>query len=211
MKPLFRIGLPSVIYALLIWFAVVVTTVVVTFFLPETYASTARILVTARGENASPQTDSTFLNTQLALLGSDAVLRPVIEELDLRTVWAARYSPQGRLHTEEVIALLRQNIEVRQVRETSLISIRVLGQDRLEAAQIAAKMVEAYQGLVATHWPNLEVRIVEPAVPGLRPVKPDKVLNISLGILFGCLAGLTAGGLVFLILRRIDRRKTAGL
>jgi uncharacterized protein involved in exopolysaccharide biosynthesis len=203
----FTLALISAISAVAIWFLVVTTTMVVTFFLPEMYASTTRILVSPGFQTAPEQADATFLNTQLALIRSDAVLKEVIEELDLRTAWGPRYLPEGKLHTQEVIGLLNGNVEVRLVRGTRLISISVFGQDKLENAQIAASMVEAYQRLAVTHWPGLEVTIVEPAVPALRPIRPNKLRNITLGMLFGGLAGLAVGGALFLVLWQVEKRK----
>jgi hypothetical protein len=52
------------------------------------------------------------------------------------------------------------------------------------------------------------VQIVDRAVPGARPVRPNKPLNITIGIAVGGLGGLFLATLVYVLQRREFRRKS---
>jgi hypothetical protein len=54
------------------------------------------------------------------------------------------------------------------------------------------------------------VQILDRAVPGLRPVRPNKPLNIILGVLVGGLGGLFLATLVY-ILKWLEFRRASGV
>jgi uncharacterized protein involved in exopolysaccharide biosynthesis len=76
------------------------------------------------------------------------------------------------------------------VRGADLIEIRVFSDDRDEAAKLANAIADTYREDRSSAF---SVEIVDKAVPGLRPVRPNKPLNIALGILGGMLLALAAG------------------
>ena len=76
------------------------------------------------------------------------------------------------------------------MRNTDLIEIRVFSDDPSEAAKLANAIAESYREYRSSTIP---AEIVDKAVPGLRPVRPNKPLNIALGILGGMLLALVAG------------------
>ena len=65
--------------------------------------------------------------------------------------------------------------------------------ERVSQAMSAAIMQENVTGAISK---ESSVEIVDPAIPGLRPVKPAKMLNITLGAIAGLLLGV---GLAFFI------------
>ena len=78
---------------LAVFFAVVATATIVTFILPESYASTTRIVAGPTGTNSARATDfSYFIQTQFEIIQSEPVLGKVSEELDMNTVWGKRYA-----------------------------------------------------------------------------------------------------------------------
>ena len=79
------------------------------------------------------------------MIQSEAVLGKVIEALDLNKEWGKKYPPGERLKTSETIALLKGRIELRPVRSTSLVEIRVFSEKAEEAARIANAIAEAYK------------------------------------------------------------------
>jgi len=167
----------------LVFLLVVVTSTLVTFLLPESYSSTARIKVGySLGDRAG--------QAEFEAIESGAVLGKVIEDFDLNQAWGRKHAQGGRLKTPETIALLKARIDLRPVRGSSVIEIRVFGDDRDEAAKIANAIAQTYREDRTRSGP---VEIVDMAVPGLRPVRPNKPLNIALGILAGMLLGLVAG------------------
>ncbi len=168
-----------------VFLLIAITSTVVTFILPESYASTARVSV-----DADPSGGCNVIQ-------SEAVLGPVIDKLDLKTVWGRRYNGGNALNATNAIQLLKKRMEVRPERNTSLIEITVFSEDRNEAAQIANAIADSYRNhspsadKPATSAPKIE--IVDRATPGLAPVRPNKPLNISVGVLAGIVLGFIAG------------------
>src|SRR3954469_20969159 len=84
---------------LAVFLLVVLTTTAVTFILPETYMSTARIEVgkdtpdipTIMQPNTAMQYDPYFIQTEFEKIKSTKVLNKVIERLNLTEVWAKRF------------------------------------------------------------------------------------------------------------------------
>jgi uncharacterized protein involved in exopolysaccharide biosynthesis len=180
--------------------------------LPETYASTARVSLRAvsPGGGAASVTP-TQLATQLELLQSQVVLKKVVETLELNKVWAKKFGVEGKLRTDETTDLLRRQITVRPVRNTTLIEIRAFSEEPQEAAKLANTIADAFRSYTISSPSDIQVEVVDAAVPSLAPVRPNKPLNISLGIVIGTLLGLVVGAgstwIVFLITK--GSRQTA--
>jgi capsular polysaccharide biosynthesis protein len=190
----------------------VATCTLITFLLPESYASTARV----RAEQAASEVtrmpgmptpvgayDPYFLKTQFEVIQSEAVLGKVITSLDLNQAWGKKYTGGSPLKTPETLALLQARMDLRPVRGTSLIEIRVFSDQPAEAAQLANTIADSYRDY-RSHI--VKVEIVDTAVPGLRPVRPNKPMNITLGILGGILLALAAGAGVAGLATWIGRR-----
>ena len=121
---------------------------------PTIYQSTARIRID-RDENdisglrepraQQPGYDPYFIQTEFELLQSEMVLGRVIDNFDLNTEWGKKYANGDRLKTAETIALLKARMDLRPVRNTSLVEIRVSSEKPDEAARIANAIAEAYR------------------------------------------------------------------
>jgi capsular polysaccharide biosynthesis protein len=109
----------------------------------------------------------------------------------LNREWGKKYSAGKPLSPAETIALLKARIDLRPVRNTMLIQIRVFSEEASEAARLANAIARTYQEHNAA---KDRPEIVDFARPGLRPVRPNKPLNITLGILGGALLALVVGG-----------------
>jgi capsular polysaccharide biosynthesis protein len=194
---------------LVIFLLVFLASAVITFILPESYASTARIEVESNGpvSDAAPHVgasayDPYFLQTTFEIIQSQVVLNPVIDKLNLNTKWGNKYNGGTPLRTENTMQLLKQRVSLSPERNTKLIDITVYSEDRVEAAQIANAITESYRdyrdkieaGKLDTLIPKPSmVTIIDTAQPGMRPVRPNKTLNIVLGMVIGILLGLTIG------------------
>jgi uncharacterized protein involved in exopolysaccharide biosynthesis len=95
------------------------------------------------------------------------------------------------------------------------VEIRVFSENPHEAATIANAIAESYKTFtieVASEKIEVErpqsssVTIVDPAVPGLRPVRPNKPLNLVLGGLTGGALALGLGS-VAAVITFIARKK----
>src|SRR6266571_2769462 len=132
---------------------VVVTATLVTYILPESYSSTARIKIERDQSDISPITDRPvlggydpfFLLTEFEVIKSEIVLGKVIQDLDLNREWGKKYAGNEPLKTSETMALLKSKMDLRQVRNTSLIDVQVFSEKPEEAARIANALAEAYQ------------------------------------------------------------------
>ncbi len=138
---------------LLVFLLVVLTTAAVTWWLPKTYASMARIKVEKDVPDVpgieQKQTYATYdpfwLQTEFEVIQSSSVLNEVIKNLNLNDLWATRYGGGNRLQTENTYILLKGQMNVRQSRNTSLIEIWVYSEDMKEAALIANTIVDVYK------------------------------------------------------------------
>ena len=138
---------------LAVFLLVVLTTTAVTFILPETFMSTARIEVQKdtpdipsliTGNSMSGAYDPYFIQTEFEKIKSTKVLHRVIEDLGLRQEWAKRYGVDN-LRLNDAYRMLLKQTDLRQFRNTSLIEIRAYSDDKQEAANIANKIAEVYQ------------------------------------------------------------------
>jgi capsular exopolysaccharide synthesis family protein len=139
---------------LAVFLLVTITTTLVTYILPEYYASTVRISVDkdnpdvpgilpeARGAQAY---DPYFLQTEFEKIQSTMVLNRVITNLGLNKTWATKFKAEGDLSTEVCYGLLKRNLDVHQSRNTSLIEIKALSEDKNEAANIANEIAKVYK------------------------------------------------------------------
>jgi len=146
---------PAVIFAavFVVVFLVVFTIgVAITFILPESYASTARIKVEMTQENsvggASVNrvfSDPYFIQTTLEIMQSQLVLSNVIARLDLNTQWGRKYFNGETLKTTETMGILKQRMQLATVKNTKLITITVYSDDKNEAAVIANEIAASYR------------------------------------------------------------------
>lgn len=194
-----------------VFLIILCTTVAVTFLLPETYASVSRIKV----ESDNTSDDPYFIQTTFEIIQSQPVLEPVIDKLHLNTVWGKEYNGGEPLETASTLKLLKERISLTPERNTKLINITVISEDKNEAAQIANAIVKSYQDYriefqadkLAAQIPKFPpVVIIDTAKPGHDPVRPNKPLNIVLGAGLGIFLALVVGGIAVFIVFLIRKR-----
>jgi Mg-chelatase subunit ChlD/tetratricopeptide (TPR) repeat protein len=88
--------------------------------------------------------DPYFVQTEFEVIQSDKVLGKVVAELNLNDAWAKKSGP--KLKTEEAVALLKKRLDLKPVKNTSLIEIGVKSDKPDEAAKIANAVAYAYKG-----------------------------------------------------------------
>src|SRR5690349_13028141 len=103
---------------LAVFLLVVITATLVTFILPESYSSTARIKVERDQSDISGMMgdpfragsyDPYFIQTEFEVIQSEVILTKVIEDptLDLNRVWGRKYANGEPLKTSESMMLLK--------------------------------------------------------------------------------------------------------
>ena len=142
---------------LAVFLLVVITATVVTFILPESFASSAKINVQREGTDVQGMSgngmqgfgsvDPYFIQTEFEVMQSQVLLTKVVEnpKLNLKERWATKYHGGEPLSTLETIDLLKHFISINPVRNTSLIEIRVYSDKPEEAAELANAIAEAYR------------------------------------------------------------------
>jgi succinoglycan biosynthesis transport protein ExoP len=137
---------------LAVFLLVVITATLVTFILPQKFSSTARIKVERDGSDITGLTgaqvlgsayDPYFIQTEFEVIQSEVILGKVIADLDLNKKWAAPGEPP--LNNEQTMLVLKGHMDLRPVRNTTLIEIQVISENKQEAADIANKLAETYQ------------------------------------------------------------------
>jgi capsular exopolysaccharide synthesis family protein len=138
---------------LAVFLLVVITATLVTFILPESFSSSARIKIErdqtdVTGMNERMQMggyDPYFIQTEFEVISSERVLGKVVKDLELNTEWGKKYGAGGALKTPETIELLRGRVHLNPVRNTSFIEIKVYSDKPEEAQKLAQAIAEAYK------------------------------------------------------------------
>jgi capsular exopolysaccharide synthesis family protein len=137
-----------------VFLLIAITATVVTFILPESYSSTARIVINADvldipGMNGmqSPYApyDPYLIQTEFEIMQSEKVLGRVIGALDLNNKWGNKYNGNVPLKTEDTMQLLKQRMNLSPERNTKLVDITIYSEDKEEAARLANGIAQAYQ------------------------------------------------------------------
>ena len=137
---------------LAVFLLVSLTTTLVTLFLPEAYSSTARIEVQkdagdVAGLKETPTLlgfDPFWIETEFQKIQSKTVLYEVIDKLHLTDVWSKKFKEGGAMSKEYAYLVLKGMLRVSQTRNTSLIEIQVISEDKKEAALLANTVAETY-------------------------------------------------------------------
>jgi succinoglycan biosynthesis transport protein ExoP len=137
---------------LAVFLLVVITATLVTFILPESFSSTARIKVEGditdidlNGSRFVQGYDPYFIQTEFEVIQSEVILAKVIDQLNLNQEWGQRYGNGEALKTSETMEFLKGRMDLRPVRNTKLIEIRVFSHKPDEAQKLANAIADQYQ------------------------------------------------------------------
>jgi len=195
------------------WLTVLVLTlvglVVATVFTltrTPTYESSSTVFVSTQGSTttAELQQGSSFtqarINTYVGLVGTPAVLDPVIESLGLPTTADA----------------LADNVKASATLNSTLITLSVTDTNADRAAAIANGIASSLATVVPELEPAVDggaspVRLsrVRDAQPALRPASPNVPLNVLVGGLVGLAVGIAAAALRTTLDNRVRTPKDA--
>src|SRR4026208_607371 len=106
---------------LAVFLLVTITTTVVTFILPKSYASMVRIRVEkdapdVGGITERPQSggyDPYWMQTEFETIQSKSILHQVITNLNLNKKWAEKFKEEGDLRTDLTYQILKGQVDVR--------------------------------------------------------------------------------------------------
>ncbi|MDR3457379.1 MAG: hypothetical protein P4N60_08035 [Verrucomicrobiae bacterium] len=127
-----------------VFLSIFIGSAAVTFLLPNSYASTTKLLLNyARGDKKP--VDPKLLEAQMDSLNSDAVLVPVIDQLGLKTRWEKKYHAGKPLTTGEALIMLRQRVVLKPSRDHMVVAITTVADDRAGAVELAKAIVRSYR------------------------------------------------------------------
>jgi len=136
-----------------VFLLVVITTTVVTYMLPETFMSYARIKVEKDtsdvaligGAALSGPPDPFFLQTEFEVIQSAKILYPVIEALSLDKEYAKRVKSDTPLPLKDTFEMMLRDVDVKQFRNTSILEVRAFAPTGPDAARLANAIAEEYR------------------------------------------------------------------
>jgi uncharacterized protein involved in exopolysaccharide biosynthesis len=127
------------------------------------------------------------MQNEFELIQSDLILAKVIDSLGLVKKW----SKQGgrKLQMADALVMLKNRLELRPVRCTSLVEIRLTSENPEEAAEISNTVAEEYRNYRVTgDRTGHSTEIVDTATPPRVRVTPDRIpalcwfgLTVALG------------------------------
>jgi capsular polysaccharide biosynthesis protein len=183
--------------------------VVITFLLPESFASATRLQIgrAAAGASGVPMLPSVsgtydpyFIATEFEVIQSELILGRVVDDLNLQEIWSKTYANGEKLTRPEAIGVLKRKMALHPVRNTTIVEIQVFSEKPTEAATIANEIAEVYMKYryetMSSATPDshlVQVVILDRAMPGRRAVRPNKPLDLAIGALAGLLLGAAAG------------------
>jgi succinoglycan biosynthesis transport protein ExoP len=139
---------------LAVFLLVVITATLVTFILPESYSSMARIKVERDQSDISfmqdprmggPAYDPYFIQNEFETIKSERVLTNVVLSLNLNEEWGKKFNAGQPLKTHESVARLKSMMDLQPERNTSFIDIKVYSEKPEEAAGLANAVATAYR------------------------------------------------------------------
>jgi len=145
---------------LAVFLLVVITATLVTFILPESYSSTAKIRVDRDSpdisltDRAMPNGiyDAYFIQTEFETIRSRVVLERVIDQMDLNNAWGKKMNNGQPLKTEETMTILKGKLQLAPVRNTMFLEITVYSESPREAADLANAVAGAYKDYRLERW-----------------------------------------------------------
>ena len=166
----------------------------VTFILPESYSSTARIEVerdstdvggVSGGLTSVSQAiyDPYFIQTTFELMQSEVVLSNVINKLNLNVEWGKKFFDGEILKTSETMEILKGRINLMPVRNTKLISITVYSDDKNEAASLANTLASVYHDYRQNLLNDRTVKALE-ALEAQYKDEQDQILTVQSNVNF---------------------------
>ena len=146
------------------------------------------------------------IQVEFEVIQSEVILGKVIAVLDLNRAWGRKYADDRELKTLESCALIKNRLELRPVKNTSLIDMRFTGEDPVEAARVVNTLAGVFRDHYLEKNRQLELAgsgnftvdmpiILDRATTPSDPISPNRTVAFGL-LIVG--AFLVAAGLYFM-------------
>ncbi len=136
-----------------VFMLVVITATLVTFILPEQFASTATIKIERdksdidemAGNSRISSFDPYFIQTEFEVIQSETILSNVVDVLGLNDKWGKKYNDGQKFKTQESVGILKSRLNLRPRRNTALIDVQVFSENPTDASDLANAVAETYR------------------------------------------------------------------
>ncbi len=136
-----------------VFMLVVITATLVTFILPEQFASTATLKIERdksdidelAGNSRISSFDPYYIQTEFEVIQSETILSNVVDVLGLNDKWGKKYNEGNKFKTHESMAILKGRLNLRPRRNTALIDVQVYSENPNDAAELANAVAETYR------------------------------------------------------------------
>ena len=150
------------------------------FLIKPTYEAATTVII---GRESSQKTDysdvmmyQSLVKTYAGIAQSRKVADETAEALD------------SSVYTADKI---QKAVTVTPQQNTQIITIKAKGGDPLTAKNIANALTDSFLKEAAKIYPDQNAQVMDEAVAPADPVKPDKKLNIAIGLVLGFLASVS--------------------
>lgn len=149
---------------------------------PPQYQAVVRIALEPDSATATPhEYDPYFIQIEFEFIQSEVVLGKVVEGLNLNEEWGRKYAGGNKLKTVETIDLLKRRMNLRPIRGTTLIEIRVTSNNPDEAAKIANAIAKTYHNYRVELWQQMTLNGIKFWEENLQKEEQDiKVSQVNL-------------------------------
>jgi succinoglycan biosynthesis transport protein ExoP len=136
-----------------VFMLVVITATLVTFILPEQFASTATLKIERdksdidelAGNSRISAFDPYFIQTEFEVIQSETILSNVVDVLGLNDKWGKKYNDGAKFKTQESMGILKNRLSLRPRRNTALIDVTVYSENPNDAAELANAVANTYR------------------------------------------------------------------
>jgi len=164
--------------------------------MPERFSSTARVI-------PSPKfTNPMLIAREMEKIQSQKILLQVVRDLNLQKKWGERLRTD-ELPAELAMTMVQVQLKVEQAKKTGIISVTIISEDKLEAANIANEIASLYITDSTGSDGKPEAQLLQRAQPSLRPYRVGEKRSVAIAV--GIAALLIAGGVGVLLSTR-ERR-----
>ena len=195
-----------------IFLSCVLVSAVVSFLLPNMYETEAVLAIRwvadtdgATNSSTRPGFIESIMGAEANLLTSLPVLKKTASQLNLSKRWGNKFNNGKPLSDDRVAELLRQMIQVELPLRTPVLHLYCFSDSPSEAVEIANTLVQIYktESLLDSNDRILrldpQITILQSATIPKHPFRPNRPLNIFIGVMVGAGLGLLVGGIVAVV------------
>jgi len=191
---------------LTVFLLIALTGTLVTFILPESYLSEARIKVPSGPIQPDHLDMGKTVTTEMEVIRTSQILQTAVQKLDLNKKWGVRYLNGEAMATPDCVKFLRSRLRLKPFQNSYIIRIGFQAPTPSEAADIANAVASAYISYRNTGAGKDEAVLLQAAAENREPYRPKVALNIVLSALVGAVAGLVIGSVSGWVTLSIHRK-----